>query len=154
MTAQIFNWWRWQHWSVLRRVNMCSVLVGYTLFTVSWVPPLDIFHATVLCNTIQFIDNWFWDIFHLSLPSGKQASGLTTTETASRHEWWSWETLSLPDSFERFSFSPTSTPHLLTKRCDLINFTICSNERCNSFTGFWFKSSPDVILAKIKPQSI
>lgn len=36
--------------------------------------------TTVLCNTIQFIDNWFWDIFHLRLPSGKQASGHTTAK--------------------------------------------------------------------------
>lgn len=66
--------------SVLNRVNMRPALVGYTLLTVSWVPPRDIFSTTVLCNTIQFIDNWFWDIFHLCLPSGKKASGHTTTE--------------------------------------------------------------------------
>lgn len=64
--------------SVLNRVNMRPVLVGYTLFTVSWVPPQDIF--SVFCNTIQFIDNWFWDILQLNLPSGKKASGHTTTE--------------------------------------------------------------------------
>lgn len=104
--------------SVLNCVNMRPALVGYTLLNVSWVPLRDLFSTTVPCNTIQFIDNWFWDIFHLSLPSGKQASGHTTTEKLQDMKKYYLGLIPCNDFL-------IHSPWQKKKRCDLINFAIC-----------------------------